>query len=150
MTDMGPPANLALATLLAFAGWTLATLAFTVGVYRWRRILAGRATLAEWYADAGQGDEWYRRATRAHMNCVENLPVYGAIVLTGATLGVPASAAYDALALAFLAARIGQTLVHVCAPATERAAAARFSLFAVQLACMAAMGAIVGGAAVRH
>jgi len=139
--------SVALATLLGFAGWTLATLAFTVGVYRLQRIFSGRATMAEWRADVEQGSEWYRRAMRAHLNCVENLPVYGAIVLTGAFVGVPPMAAYDALALTFLAARVGQTLVHVGAPPTERAAAVRFSLFAVQLACMAAMGALVGVAA---
>ena len=141
--------SVALATLLGFAGWTLATLAFTVGVYRWQRILSGRATMAEWRADVEQGSEWYRRAARAHLNCVENLPVYGAIVLTGAHVGVSASAAYDALALTFVAARVGQTLVHVGMPQTERAATVRFSFFAVQVACMAAMGVIVGSAAWR-
>jgi len=80
---------------------------------------------------------------RAHMNCVESLPVYGAVVLTGAVSGV-ASAAYDALALTFIGARVGQTLVHVGTPQTERVALVRFSLFAVQLACMAAMGVLVG------
>lgn len=141
--------SVALATLIGFAGWTLATLAFTVGVYRWQRILSGRATMAGWRADVEQGSEWYRRAMRAHLNCVENLPVYGAIVLTGAFVGAPPMAAYDALALTFLAARVGQTLVHVGAPPTERAAAVRFSLFAVQFACMAAMGAIIGFVATR-
>ncbi|HKJ89202.1 MAG TPA: MAPEG family protein, partial [Gammaproteobacteria bacterium] len=67
--------------LLAFAGWTLLILLATVGIYRWSRILTGRATVREWRADQEQGSDWYRRAMRAHMNCVENLPVYGAIVV---------------------------------------------------------------------
>jgi hypothetical protein len=29
-------------------------------------------------ADVPQGNEWYQRAMRAHMNCVENLPIYTA------------------------------------------------------------------------
>jgi MAPEG family len=62
--------------LLGFAAWTLLTLFTTIGVYRWIRILTGRAAIAEWRADEVQGSEWYRRALRAHMNCVENLPVY--------------------------------------------------------------------------
>lgn len=37
--------------LLAFAGWTLALLVGTVGVYRWRQILSGRASIREWRAD---------------------------------------------------------------------------------------------------
>ena len=61
--------------LLGFAAWTLLTLFMTIGVYRWTRILTGRASIAEWRADEVQGTEWYRRALRAHMNCVENLPV---------------------------------------------------------------------------
>jgi hypothetical protein len=67
--------------LLGFAAWTLLTLFTTIGVYRWTRILTGRAAIAEWRADEVQGSEWYRRALRAHMNCVENLPVYTATVV---------------------------------------------------------------------
>jgi hypothetical protein len=33
--------------LLAFAGLTLLTLFGSIGVYRWRRILTGRASIAE-------------------------------------------------------------------------------------------------------
>jgi hypothetical protein len=62
--------------LLGFAAWTLLTLFTTVGVYRWARILTGRAAISERRADEVQGSEWYRRAMRAHLNCVENLPVY--------------------------------------------------------------------------
>jgi MAPEG family len=67
--------------LLGFAAWTLLLLFATVGVYRWTRILTGRATIAAWRVDEPQGSEWYRRAVRAHMNCVENLPIYTAIVV---------------------------------------------------------------------
>ena len=37
--------------LLGFAAWTLLTLFTTIGVYRWTRILTGRASIAEWRAD---------------------------------------------------------------------------------------------------
>jgi uncharacterized MAPEG superfamily protein len=67
--------------LLGFAGWTLLTLFGSIGVYRWSRILTGRVSIAEWRADVPQGSDWYRRAMRAHMNCVENLPVYTAVVV---------------------------------------------------------------------
>ena len=43
--------------LLAFAAWTLLTLFGSVGVYRWSRILTGRASIAEWRADLPQGSE---------------------------------------------------------------------------------------------
>jgi uncharacterized MAPEG superfamily protein len=48
---------------------------------------------------------WYIRAMRAHANCVENLPVFGAIVF-GLYVGNVASAFVNALAVAFLVARI--------------------------------------------
>ena len=60
--------------LLGFAAWTLFILFVTVGVYRWSRILIGRTAIAEWRADERQGSEWYRRAVRAHLNCLENSP----------------------------------------------------------------------------
>ena len=128
--------------LLAFAAWTLAVLFGSVGVYRWSRILTGRASVREWRADLQQGCEWYQRAMRAHMNCVENLPIYGAVVLAAFVAGV-SSTVIDYLAAVFLAARIGQSLVHIAMPQTEPIAALRFTLFFVQIACTSAMGTLV-------
>ena len=93
--------------LLGFAAWTLLTLFTTIGVYRWTRILTGRASIAEWRADEVQGTEWYRRALRAHMNCVENLPVYTAtvVVLLALRLDRPV---LDALAITILVAQIAR------------------------------------------
>ena len=67
--------------LLGFAAWTVILLSATVGVYRWCRILTGRVQIRDFRADQVEGEDWYRRAMRAHANCVENLPVFGAIVL---------------------------------------------------------------------
>ncbi len=132
--------------LLAFAAWTLATLFASVGVYRWSRILTGRASVAEWRADLAQGSEFYQRAMRAHMNCVENLPVYGAIAVAGMAAGA-GGPFIDALALAFLAARISQTVVHLALRQTNAVAAVRFAFFFVQCLCMAAMAVGVARAA---
>src|SRR5215216_3568288 len=101
--------------LLAFAVWTLLTLFGSVGVYRWSRILTGRASIAEWQADMPQGSEWYRRAMRAHMNCGENLPIFGALVVALMATGLQ-SPSIDAFSVTFLVARIGQTVVHIGAP----------------------------------
>lgn len=125
--------------LLAFAGWTLLLLVTTVGVYRWSRILSGRASIREWRADEPQGNDLYRRAMRAHMNCVENLPVYGAVVLAAVATGVD-TRLLDVLAVAMLVARIGQSTLHVAFEPTELIAGTRFGLFAVQVVCMAWMG----------
>jgi hypothetical protein len=111
--------------MLGFAGWTLAVLTASIGVYRWSRILSGRATIAEWRADATQGSEWYQRATRA-------------AALTGV-----GGRELDALALTFLVARIGQSLVHITRPQTEPVAALRFGLYFVQVVCVVSMGVLV-------
>jgi uncharacterized MAPEG superfamily protein len=128
--------------LLAFGGWTLLVLLTTVGVYRWSRILTGRAALNEFPADAPHGSEWYRRAMRAHANCVENLPVYTAVVVAMTATGMDAPM-LDYLAIALIVARVCQTLVHVLAKPTNLAVGVRFAFFFVELGCMLAMGGIV-------
>jgi uncharacterized MAPEG superfamily protein len=130
------------AVLLGFAVWTLLTLFGSVGVYRWSRILAGRAQLRDFPAEAPQGPDWYKRAMRAHANCVENLPVYGAIVVALVATGA-SGPALDALASVLLAARVGQTLVHVGFAQTNRVIAVRFGFFFTQAACMLAMAGIL-------
>lgn len=127
--------TLPLFTLLGFAVWTLVVLAATIGVHRWRLILTRRARINTFPADASNGPDWYQRATRAHLNCVENLPVYGALVLV-ATLTGHGGRVLDVLSVAVLCARVCQTLVHVVFVQTERAVSFRFSLFTVQLLAM--------------
>jgi uncharacterized MAPEG superfamily protein len=63
-------------------------------------------------------------------NCVENLPVFGAIVL-GLYVGNVAGAFVNALAVAVLVARIMQSLVHVCFVQTNAVACVRFRFFFV-------------------
>ena len=129
-------------TLLGFALWTLAVLALTVGVHRWSRILTGRGAIHQFPADAPEGPDWYKRATRAHANCVENLPVYTAIVVAASAAGAE-GAALDALGVVLLCARVGQTVTHVGFVQTARAVSVRFTLFSVQLVAMLAMIVIV-------
>lgn len=128
--------------LLGFAVWTVLTLLGSVGVYRWSRILTGRAELKDFRAEAPEGSDWYLRAMRAHANCLENLPVFGAIVLAVVASGV-ASPALDRLASVVLGARICQTVVHIGLRPTNPVVAVRFAFFFAQLACMLAMAWIV-------
>ena len=132
--------NIPVLVLLGFAAWTLIILSVGVGGYRWALILSGRASVAGWPADAPQGADWYQRVTRAHMNCVENLPVYGAIVVALTVVGLQ-SHLIDGLSEAMLTARIGQTLVHVTLRQTNAVVSVRFTLFSIQLVCMFVMGA---------
>jgi uncharacterized MAPEG superfamily protein len=118
--------------LVAFAAWTVLLLLATVGVYRWSRILTGRVAIRNFRADQIEGADWYKRAMRAHANCVENLPVFAAIVF-GLHVGNVAGALVNKLAVAVLVARILQSLVHVCFVQTNTATSVRFGFFFVQI-----------------
>lgn len=118
--------------LVGFAAWTVLLLLATVGVYRWSRILTGRVAIREFRADQIEGADWYKRAMRAHANCVENLPVFGAIVF-GLHVGNVGSALVNALAVAVLVARVMQSLVHVCFVQTDIVTSVRFGFFFVQI-----------------
>jgi uncharacterized MAPEG superfamily protein len=132
--------------LLGFAVWTLLMLFGTVGVYRWSRILTGQVQISEWQADVPQGSDWYQRAMRAHMNCVENLPVFAAIVFCATATGAD-NRFVDVLAGAILVARICQTTVHLAFAPSDFAASVRFAFFFVQSIFMLAMAAAVAVAA---
>jgi uncharacterized MAPEG superfamily protein len=69
---------------------------------------------------------------RAHANCIENLPVFGAIVLA-LCVGNVTSSLVNVLAIAVLVARIIQSLVHVCLVQTNTVASIRFGFFFVLL-----------------
>ena len=125
-------------TLLGFTAWTLALLMATVGVYRWANILMSKARIASFRSDQLEGEDWYRRGTRAHANCIENLPVFGAIVYVITAIGLQGPMV-DTLCIVILAARICQSTVHVSHVQTDALVAVRFSFFSVQLVCFLAL-----------
>jgi hypothetical protein len=69
---------------------------------------------------------------------VENLPVFGAIVLVISLTGVRGGLV-DTLCVLVLAARLCQSLVHLSRPQTDAVVAVRFSFFSVQLLCFLAL-----------
>ena len=134
--------TLPLIALLGFALWTLLILFGTVGVYRWSRILTGRTRISHWTADPDAGSGFYPRAMRAHMNCIENLPVFGVIVyaIDRMALDLPA---LNALALVVLGARIVQSTIHIALEQTDRVILLRFSFYFTQILAMIAMVVIL-------
>jgi uncharacterized MAPEG superfamily protein len=128
--------------LLGFATWSVVLLLATVGIYRWRRILTRRVPISEFRADEVEGKDWYKRSMRAHANCVENLPVFGAIVFALYAGGV-VNATVNVLTVAILAARIMQSLVHVCLVQTNTVVSVRFGFFFVQIVCFLCLIAII-------
>ena len=128
--------------LLGFAIWTVAVLLFTVGVYRWRRILTGRVEIRQFRGDVVEGEDWYLRSMRAHANCVENLPVFAAIVFALYASGV-SHAAINIMAAVVLVSRIFQSIIHVALVQTNKIAFLRFVFFIVQPLCFIAMAGFI-------
>ena len=118
--------------LLGFAAWTILLLSATVGVYRWTRIFRGHASVSSFRADQVEGEDWYRRSMRAHANCIENLPVFGAIVLALDVGGV-GGPVINVLSILILISRVLQSLVHISHVQTDAFVAVRFSMLCIQL-----------------
>lgn len=121
--------------------WTIVLLIAGIGVPRISAVLKGRAKPNEFPADVPHGPDRYRRTMRAHMNCVENLPVFAALVLLGSSLGI-GEPLFQVSATTVLPARVLQSLVHV-ASGRNPAANARFGFFVVQLVCFFLMAASI-------
>lgn len=134
-------------SLLAFAGWTLLVLLTGVGIRRWSGVLAGNKQLTDFPGDQPHGSMGYRRAMRAHANCVENLPVYAVIVM-GLELGEVSYPLLDRLAIVVIATRVLQSLTHMLFVETNRTVGIRFSFFLVQIICMIGMGVLLVAAEV--
>jgi uncharacterized MAPEG superfamily protein len=119
--------------LLAFAAWTVALLVFTIGVYRFNLIFRRGVAINAFPADRVEGSDFYLRSMRAHANCVENLPVFAAIVVALYVTGaVNPTTAYVSVAISVL--RVAHSLVHLSFVQTARVVTVRFSLFLLQLA----------------
>jgi len=131
---------LPLLCLVGFSVWTAFIMAVGVGTHRWSHILFGNARLSDFPGDTPHGSDRYRRIVRAHANCIENLPVFAALVLTASAVDYR-SELFDAICLAVLPARVTQTTIHI-ASGTDRAIAFRFAFFMVQLCAFFAMAAL--------
>ena len=113
--------------LLGLVGWSILLTFMVVGV-RLKPILGG--TLA-FQQDGGDLPPFAQRVTRAHGNSLENLAIPVALILYGIATGQ--SAVTDGLAGVVLAARLGQSLVHMASGA-HLAVLVRALLFVVQVA----------------
>src|SRR5262245_28538292 len=133
--------SIPVAALLAFALWTITLLTLTIGIVRWGLIFSGKAELKSFPGDEPHGSPFYRRATRAHANCIENLPVFGAIVLATEASGAH-SLMLDVLSAAVVVARVCQTTAHLSS-GSNTAIGIRFSFLMVQLVAFFWMSALV-------
>lgn len=129
-----------IAALMLFALWAM-TLVLAVGLWRSSLVFAGREKANSFTPGMQHGGDTYWRLNRAHMNTVENLPIFGAVVLAGSYLQVP-DLAFQLLPSLILYARVAQSLIHI-ASGSAVAVTLRFLAYGVQLASMIALAGIV-------
>ena len=97
--------------LLLFATWTL-VLMFTYVGYRVALVLAMKKPANSWGRDDKVDDPAFIvRAKHAHLNALENLPIFAAIVL--AAVALDKTPVVDQVAAWVLYARLAQSLVHL-------------------------------------
>lgn len=101
----------AITALLLFTAWTLALMLVYVG-RRVALVLSMKKPANSWTRGEPNDDPPFMiRAYHAHLNCLENLPVFAAIVLSAMALGK--SPVVDAVAAYVLYARLAQSVVHL-------------------------------------
>ena len=118
-----------LTALCGFAGWTI-LLVFVLANYRLSFALKGERAVNSFSPDGADLPGFGQRLTRAHLNCLEFLPVFGAVAL--AAVASNKLSVTDPLALILLYARIAQSIVHI-ASVSQAAVLVRATLFVVQL-----------------
>ncbi len=100
----------AITALIGFTAWTLA-IVFIVLNWRVIEVLRGKPANSWTRGTAIESPSFVKRAEHAHLNCLENLPIFAVIVLAAQALGK--SAVVDAVACWVLYARIAQSSVHL-------------------------------------
>lgn len=119
--------------LLIYIIWTL-ILALSYATYRLPLVLTGKKAANHWERGNPVDDPAILvRAKAAHLNSLESLPLFAALVLIAAATGQ--SDTVNAVAGIIVAARIGQGLVHLIGTSFALVFI-RASLFLVQVGLM--------------
>jgi uncharacterized MAPEG superfamily protein len=127
----------ALTALVGFALWQL-LLSLAIFLYRVRDVATGKARSDEFTGGVPHGGDRYWRLNRAQMNCAENLPVFGAIVLVD-HVGWTGGEWIQVAAPIVLALRVCQTITHITS-GSARAVNVRAAFYFPQCVLCAAMG----------
>jgi uncharacterized MAPEG superfamily protein len=116
--------------LTAFIAWTLLLLTL-MEVIRSQLVLRGKVPANGFTPDNANLSPFMQRLARAHANCLENLPIFGGLLLIAIVTG--GTSITDPLAYLFLGARVFQSLVHLIS-VSSLAVTIRFTAFALQTA----------------
>lgn len=119
--------------LVGYAAWTL-LLAIVLLGFRTRLVLAKKRAANSFSPSGEDVSPFSARLCRAHANCYENLPVFGALILIA--LVTDHAAITDPLARWVLVARVAQSSVHLIST-SETAVSIRGALYWLQLGVQA-------------
>lgn len=119
--------------LVGFVAWTLVLLVGLATV-RVGAVLAGRAAPTDFPSGVPHGSDANWRLNRAHLNCIENLPLFASVVAVATFAGLKLPI-LDTLAQVYLGARIGQSVTHLASGGVV-AINVRFTFFLIQFACL--------------
>ena len=132
------------AALVLFAVWAM-VLVVSIGIWRSSLVFMGQAQANSFPSGTQHGGDLYWRLNRAHMNTVENLSIFGTLVLSGVYLQVQ-DVTFQILPSLILYARLAQSLIHI-ASGSGLAVTLRFLAYGVQLIAMFILAVVIGRAA---
>ena len=116
--------------LALYAAWAM-VLVLSIGSWRAMQVLTGKKKPNEFPSGTQHGTDAYWRLNRAHLNTLENLPIFAAVVVVShlANLSNPQ---VDTACIVVIVARVAQSLIHVSSN-TSVAVNLRFTAFLTQL-----------------
>ena len=115
--------------LALFIGWTLALLILMEAIRSF--LVATKRVEANGFTPGNDNlSPFMQRLARAHLNCIEGLPVFGGLMLLAIATGN--AAITDGLAPGLVGARVFQSTVHLLS-LSAAAVTVRFVAFAVQM-----------------
>ncbi len=115
--------------LVIFIGWTLALL-IVMELLRTSLVLSKRIDATKFKSGNENLSPFMQRLARAHMNCIEGLPVFGGLLLVA--IATSRTAITDPLAAWFILARLVQSVTHLISTAAL-AVNIRFTAFSIQM-----------------
>ncbi len=126
--------NQTLLALGGFAGWTLVLSFLLLNMRGYYAFLSNnKVALNKFSPDGSNTPGFGQRLTRAHLNCIEMLPVFGALVIV-ASLSDQLEI-MNTTVIYVLYARIGQSIIHMISTHLL-AVLLRASLWSIQLALL--------------
>jgi len=114
--------------LLGFAAWTGIHVGIIVSS-RTLKVLSGQKATGFTPSSQNTGSDFIARVSRSHANCLENLPLFAAVILVNKVYGGPN---LDLYATYYLVFRILQSLTHWLSVA-DVAVKARFTFYILQM-----------------